>query len=283
MAVQTAAPAPSSKAQGGRAVDVQRTDNWWSGTLFFFVVFSAFGAWATFRAFQNDFYDTADTAQHLALFGGAHYLSPFYSPTIKLSFQLGHFNISPALLILPFPLSFRLSCYYYRKMLYRGYLADPLGCAVKEPAPLGAMRYKKYRGERAFPLIVQNFHRYAFFAAVVFILLLWKDTFEAFLFTDAGGVTHFGMGLGTLVFLVNICLLTLYTFSCHSWRHFVGGGTDCYSCSVMNKTRHGLWMKVSYLNERHGLFAMCSLISVGLVDVIVWLIASGRLHDIRFF
>lgn len=283
MAVQTTTPPPTASTTAGKKVDVQRTDNWWSSALTFLIVFSGFGLWATFRAFQNGFYTTDDTALHLAQFGGAHYLSPFYSPTITLAFHIGQFAISPALLILPFPLSFRLSCYYYRKMLYRSYLADPLGCAVKEPAPLAGMRYKKYRGERAFPLIVQNFHRYAFFAAVIFIVLLWKDTVEAFFFTGSDGASHFGMGLGTLVFLANICLLTLYTFSCHSWRHFVGGGTDCYSCTIMNKTRHGMWSKVSYLNERHGLFAMASLVSVAVTDVVVWLIASGRLHDIRFF
>ena len=281
MAVQTTRPVvPGAKPRDEvGAVVAQRTDNWWSGTLFFFVVFSLFGAWATFRAFENVDYDTLGSA----ISGGAHYLSPFYSPTYQLGIHLGHFMISPALIILPFPLSFRLSCYYYRKMLYRSYLADPLGCAVKEPAPLGAMRYKKYVGERAFPLVVQNFHRYAFFAAVVFIVILWKDTYDAFFFTDPSGATHIGMGFGTLVFLADICLLTLYTFSCHSWRHFVGGGADCYSCTLMSRTRHGLWAKVSYLNERHGLFAMASLISVAVTDVVVWLIASGRLHDIRFF
>ncbi len=277
MAVQTNAPAPA--AAEGKAPVVARTDNWWSGTLFFFVLFSAFGAWATFRAFQNGFYDTAGQSQ----FGGAQYLSPFYSPTIQLGIHLGKFAISPALIILPFPLSFRLSCYYYRKMLYRAYLADPLGCAVTEPEPLNSMRRKKYTGERAFPLIIQNFHRYAFFAAAIFILLLWVDTFKSFIFKDANGGNHFGMGLGTLVFLVNICLLSAYTFSCHSWRHFVGGGADCYSCSAMNRTRYGLWQKVSFLNERHGQWAMASLISVATSDVVVYLIASGKLHDIRFF
>lgn len=279
MAVQTKAPAPAAARTDGKAPIVKRADNWWSGTLFFFCIFSLFGAWATFRAFQNNFYDTAGQLQY----GGAQYLSPFYSPTFKLGIPIGKFAISPALLILPFPLSFRLSCYYYRKMLYRAYAADPLGCAVAEPEPLAGIRKKRYTGERAFPLIIQNFHRYAFFAAAIFIILLWKDTIVSFIFKDASGGSHFGMGLGSLVFLVNIILLSLYTFSCHSWRHFVGGGADCYSCSVMNKTRHGLWTKVSFLNGKHGSFAMMSLISVGTSDVIVWLISSGKIHDFRFF
>lgn len=280
MSVQ-ATPPVAAEARGN-IPRLQRTDNWWSSTLIFFVVFSAFGAWATFRAFQNGAFDTAGAAA----FGGAHYLSPFYSPTIKLGLKLFGFSISPALLILPFPLSFRLSCYYYRKMLYRSYLLDPAGCAVKEPAnPLrsaAAVRMQKYMGERVFPLVAQNLHRYAFYAAVVFIVILWKDTFDAFTFTDAQG-THFGVHLISLIFLINICLLTLYTFSCHSWRHLIGGGVDCYSCTVMNKTKYGMWQKVSFLNERHGLWAMMSLVSVAVTDFVVWLYASGHPIDIRFF
>jgi hypothetical protein len=252
---------------------MQRRDSWWVSPLSFVLLFSAFGLWATFRAFDNDHYLTV---------APMHYLSPFYSPTIFLPWKLGSLSISPAILILPFPLSFRLSCYYYRKSIYRGYLADPPGCAVVEPGPLRKARFRRYTGERAFPFIVQNFHRYAFAAAVVFIALLWKDTVDAFLFTDKG-VTHFGVAVGSLVFLANILLLTCYTFSCHSWRHLVGGSMDCYSCSAMDRTRYGLWKKVSFLNERHGLWAMTSLVSVALVDVYVFLVTSGILKDVRIF
>jgi hypothetical protein len=276
LAVQTSPPAAAAGSQ--KAPVVKRTDNWWGGTLFFFIVFSAFGAWATFRAFQNGFYETAGASQ----FGGAYYLSPLYSPTLRLSTKIAGFNISPALFILPFPLCFRLSCYYYRKMLYRAYGADPLGCAIAEPEPLASMRRKKYKGEKYFPLVVQNFHRYAFFAAAIFIIMLWKDTIEAFFFKN-GDSMHFGMGLGSIIFLANVILLSCYTFSCHSWRHFVGGNADCYSCSVLNQTKHGLWKKISFINEKHGTFAMASLISVALTDVYVFLVTSGHFHDIRFF
>src|SRR5579871_4872073 len=213
MATQTTAPPAAEQAASAQ---LQRKDNWWVAPLQFFLLFSIFGTWATFRAFQNGFYSTADIP---AL--GSNYLSPFYSPTIKTGLHLFGFGLSPALVILPFPLAFRLSCYYYRKMIYRSYTADPLACAVTEPRPLEQRRFKRYTGERAFPLIAQNFHRYAFYAAVAFIVFLWKDTIDAFFFTD-GGQKHFGMGLGSLIFLVNICLLTAYTFSCHSWRHLIG-------------------------------------------------------------
>ncbi len=267
MAVQTQRPVVTEPAA---LPQIERSDPWWIAPLTFFVVFSAFAVWATFRAFENNYYYPDP------------YLSPFYSPTITLGWHIGAFAISPALLILPFPLSFRLSCYYYRKSIYRAYLADPPGCAVTEPKPLEKMRYRRYRGERAFPLILQNFHRYAFYAAVVFIIILWKDTIDAFFFPGPNG-RHFGIGLGSLIFLANILLLSAYTFSCHSWRHLVGGGVDCYSCSLANRTKYGLWQKVSFLNEKHGLWAMMSLVSVAVTDVYVWLVATGRVTDLRFF
>lgn len=257
----------------------ERTDNWLMAPLTFFLVFGFFVVWATFRTFNNDHF----------LIEKYNYLSPFYSPLITLpdSWQVmiggRSFHISPSLLILPFPLSFRLSCYYYRKALYRSYLADPLACAVKEPKPLDNMRYRKYMGERVFPLVAVNFHRYAFFAAAIFMVFLWKDAFEACTVPVASGGVKIGFGLGTLIFFVNVSLLTAYTFSCHSWRHFIGGKADCYSCSALSKTRYGLWQKVSFLNEKHGTWAMMSLISVLVTDIYVFLVSSGVLTDIRFF
>lgn len=267
MAIQAQKTTPE-KPQAQRAT---RTDNWWLSPLVFALVFGFFATWATFRAFQNNYYEVGN------------YLSPFYSPTIQLKLQIMGFNLSPALIILPFPLSFRLSCYYYRKALYRSFAADPLACAVKEPEPLYKIRWKKYTGERLFPFVAVNFHRYAFYAAAVFMLFLWIDTVKAFFFVDASGASHFGMGLGTLIFLVNVTLLSLYTFSCHSWRHLIGGGQDCYSCSAMNKTRYGLWTKVSFLNEKHGNWAMVSLISVLCTDIYIYLVATKVITDLRFF
>lgn len=272
--------APASEALNDP--QLKRQDRWWVDPLIFFCLFSAFGMWATFRAFQNDFYDTA------VLGMSAHYLSPLYSPTIDL-YQMSGFllpngwQISPALLILPFPLSFRLSCYYYRRSIYRAYLLDPAGCAVPEPQPLWKMRFRRYMGERAFPFIAQNFHRFTFYAAAIFIVILWYDAILAFFFKGNQGGTQFGIGLGSLVMLVNVILLSLYTFSCHSWRHLIGGHVDCYSCTALNRTKFGLWQKISFLNEKHGRWAMWSLVSVGLTDVYVYLVASRAITDFRLF
>ena len=46
-----------------------------------------------------------------------------------------------------------MTCYYYRGAYYKSFWADPPACAVSEPR-------KSYLGERTFPLILQNFHRY---------------------------------------------------------------------------------------------------------------------------
>ena len=78
-------------------------------------------------------------------------------------------GISPAIIILIFPLGFRLTCYYYRKAYYRGFWASPPACAVAEP-------HKKYSGETRFPLILQNIHRYFFYAAILVAGILTYDT-----------------------------------------------------------------------------------------------------------
>ena len=84
-----------------------------------------------------------------------------------------------------------------------------------------------------------------------------------------------------MVLLVNIVLLSLYTFSCHSLRHIVGGKVDCFSCVAFGGPRHSAWKGLSFLNERHMLFAWLSLFSVGLADLYVRLVASGTIQDLR--
>jgi len=232
-----------------------RRDAWWVEIIPVIVLMGGFSIYATLRAFEGKFYEWGP------------YLSPFYSPLID---PLHHWwKVSPALLILAGPLGFRATCYYYRKALYRAFLWDPPACAVGEPR-------RKYTGETAFPLILQNVHRYFFYLAFVFILFLWHDAVKAFFFDG-----HFGIGVGTLVLTVNVTLLSLYTCSCHSLRHLAGGKLDCFSCATFGRSRYSAWRGVSFLNERHMLFAWCSLVSVGFTDFYVRLVASGAIHDLR--
>jgi hypothetical protein len=227
----------------------------WLNNLPFLVIFTGFSIYVTWRALTGKFYEVGP------------YLSPFYSPLIDPEHHWWPF--SPAILILGGPLGFRLTCYYYRKAYYRAYFADPAGCAVREDR-------KRYSGERKFPFILQNAHRYFFYLAVVFVAFLWYDAILAFNFDG-----HFGIGVGSLVMLANIVLLTTYTFSCHSLRHLVGGKLDCFSCAALGKPRHSIWGGVSKLNEHHMFWAWVSMISVGLTDFYIYLVAIGAMRDVR--
>jgi hypothetical protein len=234
----------------------QRRDAWWFELLPVIILLGGFGVYATLRAFEG------------ANFEWGPYLSPFYSPLIDASHRWWPY--SPALLILAFPLGFRVTCYYYRKAYYRAFFLDPPACAV------GERPHKNYRGETKFPFILQNIHRYFLYGAIIFLCFLWYDAIRAFWFEG-----HFFIGVGTLVLLANIILLTLYLLSCHSLRHLVGGKLDCFSCTAFNKTRHGAWKKASWLNEHHMLFAWASLISVGFADFYVRMVACGAFTDFR--
>jgi hypothetical protein len=152
---------------------------------------------------------------------------------------------------------------------------DPPACAV------GERPHRNYRGETSFPFILQNIHRYFLYGAVLFLCFLWYDAIRAFFFPGAGQKLHFGIGVGTLVLLVNIIMLTLYLFSCHSLRHLVGGKLDCFSCSAFNRGRHGIWKRATFLNEHHMLFAWISLITVGFADFYVRMVSSGMIKDLR--
>lgn len=253
----------SSPAAKGltRFGETQRRDDWWVEILPVIVVLGGFGLYATLRAFEGKFFEWGP------------YLSPFYSPLID---RYHHWwPLSPALLILAGPLGFRTTCYYYRKAYYRAFFLDPPACAVSESSK------RNYKGETAFPFILQNIHRYFLYLAILFLLFLWKDAFDAFFFRGRLGAAEFGVGFGSLIMLANVTLLTLYTFSCHSLRHLAGGKLDCFSCSAFGPPRHNAWSLLSVLNERHMLFAWLSLFSVGLTDFYIRCLASGLFKDFR--
>lgn len=233
----------------------QRRDAWWLEAVPIWILMGGFTVYATWRAFKGGLYEWGP------------YLSPFYSPLIDPHHHWWPW--SPAILILAGPLSFRATCYYYRKALYRAFLFDPRACAVAE-------KRHSYSGETRFPFVLQNLHRYALYLAFVFLCFLWYDAVRAFRFEDG-----FHIGLGTVIMLVNVSLLSLYTFSCHSLRHLVGGKLDCFSCARAGGARHSAWTLSSYLNEHHMFFAWASLISVGLTDFYIRLVASGAFQDPR--
>ena len=88
------------------------------------------------------------------------------------------------------------------------------------------------------------------------------------------------MGLGTLIFIANISLIWLYTLSCHSCRHAVGGRLRHFS---KHPVRYRLWTWVSRLNGDHAKYAWLSLFSVAIADLYVYLLSTGAIEDVRFF
>jgi hypothetical protein len=253
--------------------ETQRRDTWWWEPALVLMVLGSFVVYATWAAFQNAHYEYGP------------YLSPFYSPVLWGDSPHSWFGprpdwwpalmpFSPALLILPFPGLFRFTCYYYRGAYYKGFWADPPSCSVGEP------RGTSYWGERWFPLVLQNVHRYFAYIAVLFLFVLAYDVWLATQWPMPQGGKQFGVGVGTLLLAVNVVLLSCYTLGCHSIRHVVGGFKDEVSKSAV---RSACYNCSSALNYKHQLFAWCSLFTVAMSDVYVRLCSMGILYDQRLF
>jgi hypothetical protein len=245
-----------------------RRDLWWYPTLLTDLGLAAFIIYATVRAFWGSAYWVPQY----------HYLTPFYSPCVSascapgashLGVWFGHFPpwIPLAIISLPFLLAFRVTCYYYRKAYYRSVWQSPPACAVAEP-------HARYTGETRLPLIIQNVHRYFFYAAFLISVINTYDAIQAF-----HSPSGFGFGLGNIVLVVNVILLWVYTLSCHSCRHVTGGRLKHFS---RHPVRYWMWTQISKLNTRHMLYAWITLGTLVLTDFYVMLVASGTISDPRF-
>lgn len=248
-----------------------RTDNWLKAPIWTDLGFAAFVIYATARAFMQDHFYVEKY----------NYLTPFYSPCVVNwngatgSASSGcmpgaaHFGtflpdvwwLPYAALSLPFLLLFRLTCYYYRGAYYRTVWQSPTACAVAEP-------HAKYTGETRFPLIIQNTHRYFFYIAGIISVINTYDAVMA-MFPDGG----FRFGIGNAVLWINVIMLWVYTLSCHSCRHVVGGRLKHFS---KHPVRYWMWGQISRLNTRHKLYAWITLGTLMLTDfyvmaVSIWL------------
>ena len=264
---------PTGTGSPGRAqieARTLRTDRWWKAPLITVTLLSTWVIYAVVR-----------TASQRAFFVEKyHYLSPFTSPCVTASCPsdardfgtwFGHFPpfIPLAILVLPFLLGFRLTCYYYRRAYYRSFWQSPPACGVAEP-------HGTYTGETRFPLIMQNLHRYFFFMVLLISILNTYDLTQAF----RGPNGDFGVGLGTIIMAVNVVFLWAYSLSCHSCRHITGGRLKNFS---KHPARYWAWTQISKLNARHMQLAWITLGTLMLTDLYVLLVASGAISDLRFF
>ena len=227
-----------------------RRDRWWVEPALVASILTAFGIYATISAVLWDTH-----------FEVGPYLSPLYEPLLKPSW----WPFSPAILILWAPLAFRGTCYYYRGAYHKAMFMNPPACAVT------GYTDKNFRGEAKFPFTVMNLHRFFLFFALVLNVFLWIGAVKSFRYEG-----QFGIGLGSIIMTANAFLLMMYSLSCHSLRHIVGGRLDCFSCAKGNKQAFD---KVSHYNEHHKRWAWLSLFSVATTDIYIRLVANGVITD----
>jgi hypothetical protein len=260
-----------------RFAGTTRDDGWWVGPAATAVGLVVFFGYLTFRAFE---------ATHVWY---APYVSPTVAPPLftptsgypgAVPVDVAWFGAfppwwprflpqSPAFFLPALAIAFRFTCYYYRKAYYRAFAMSPPACAVP-----GVKR--PYRGE-TWLLLFQNLHRYTLYAALVLLVCLWQEGIAAH-FKHG----QFGIGVGTVVMVINAALLTGYTFGCHSWRHLIGGRYDCMTCDGGGETtRFRIWKGSSWLNARHMPFAWLSLFWVAFTDLYISLVSRGVITDLN--
>lgn len=231
---------------------------WWLVPALTVVSYTAFVIYASWSVFSGTVvtYDP--------------YVSPFFSTW--LGFGLITFPIIGILIpiLAVIPLGLRGSCYYYRKSYFRSFFWDPPACAIQE------LKRGRYRGETRFPWVLNNYHRYFLVLTLVVMLFLWADVVRAFIFHG-----HLLIGLGSVVMLVNVILLTLYSLTCHSFRYLMGGWIDRFSRARGGGLWHRIVMLMSRANPQHGAWAWYSMFSVALTDVYIRLLMAGVIHEPR--
>jgi len=254
----------------------QRADCWWLAPVSTAIGLLLFFGYLTYRAFNPSYV----------------WYEPYISPTVapplftSLSGYSGSVPVarswfgafpawwpsflpqSPAFFMPALAIAFRFTCYYYRGAYYKAFAMTPPSCAVRG-VPIG------YSGETGL-LVFQMFHRYTLYGALLLLGFLWAEAFAAFYRNG-----QFGVGVGTVVMIVNAGLLSAYAFGCHSWRHLIGGRRDCFTCDGSASIQHGLWRRSSWLNARHMAFAWLSLVWVAFTDLYIYLVSSGAVRDLN--
>ena len=191
-------------ARRARSVRTLRHDRWWASPAATVVFLTAFVVYATWAVFQNAHYYVG-AAAHRDL------ISPFYSPCLTAAACRAPAAASPDHVVDDLPgdpgrSAGPLAGSGHLLLLPQGLLPELLAVAT------GLRRWPtatpSYTGETRFPLILQNVHRYFFFIALIFNIILTIDAVMAFRLPGDGGI---GVSIGTLVLVTQRLLLWLYS------------------------------------------------------------------------
>jgi hypothetical protein len=176
--------------------ETTRRDAWWVQSAVTFLGFTAFIIYSTWAGYSNANYE----------FGP--YLSPMYSPLLfgpsphswfggpaQPAWWPSFLHYSAAALIL-WGRSASADLLLLPRRLLQGVLGRSAGCAVGEPR-------KKYLGERWFPLVIQNIHRYFSTSRIVFIGSSLRRV-VAMWWPAGGRRRQFGIGVATIVLTLNV-------------------------------------------------------------------------------
>ena len=245
-----------------------RKDRWWASPSaggIYLILLIIYITVVLFFGFQENQIRVADT----------HYLSPIFASEIPAEWVPAFWPVAaltPALLILWAPAGFRATCYYCRRVYYRSFFASPPACSV-DGVSIMQGRYKGEKAVAPVPFILNNYHRYFLYVAIILAIFHWFDTWEAMHFV-VGIDTRLGIGIGTLLIAIDALFLTLYVLFCHSFRHLIGGGSNT-SNSASNVT--------DWLNKNHAYFFWISITTIVLADMYIRLLANGMVPDFIFF
>lgn len=233
----------------------QRKDKWWVKPA---IQGGFFGGFAIYTIL-------------VLLFGGDNYevekynyLSPIFDPDVEHLLPWWPENVSPGFILIWAPVGFRATCYYGRKVYYRAFFMDPVGCSIGELRKVD----QKYKGENKWPFVLNNLHRYFFYAAALLTVFHWISFFHT-LSVDG----EFRVGLGGIILFLDSFFLTLYVLSCHSCKHVVGGGLNSASTTSTKRARFRSWKFIKGLNLKHHTYFWLSMITVLIGDVYIRLLA----------
>ena len=108
------------------------------------------------------------------------------------------------------------------------------------------------------------------YVALIYMpILTWDFLLSINLDSEHSGLEIFNpeiVTVGSVVLLINVLMLSGYTFGCHAFRHVVGGGANKWTGRPMNRIKYIMWRVSTYLNENHKDWALYSLFWVMFTD-----------------